>query len=284
MAAKVIEPPIAFSTLACPEWTVEEVVDRAAAMGYDAIEWRGGPEGHVSPSWPVERRRALLMRMADRGLSALSVTAYPSFVTPDPADRARHRDDLLRHVDLAADLGALAVRAFIGIVEDEASPDALVGRAIEGLAPVADRADDVGVAIAIEPHDDFVRSEALVPILHALGHSAVGAIWEIGNAWAAGEDPAVGCSALGPWIRYVQLKDGRGRGADWRLSAIGEGEVPLGEALTMLAARGPLPPLSVEWERAWHPELAPADVALGPALAVVRELARAAASGSADAG
>jgi sugar phosphate isomerase/epimerase len=275
----VTDPPIAFSTLACPEWSAEEVVDRAAAMGYDAIEWRGGPDGHVSPSWPVQRRRALLMRMADRGVSALAVTAYPSFVTPDPAARARHLDDLLGHLDLAADLGGLAVRAFIGVIEDEAPPNALMGRAIDGLAPAADRAADVGVAIVIEPHDDFVRSEALVPILRALDHPMVGAIWEIGNAWAAGEDPSVGCSALGPWIRYVQLKDGRGRGADWRLTAIGEGEVPLGEALTMLVARGPLPPLSVEWERAWHPELAPADVALGPALAAVRELVRAAASG-----
>lgn len=269
-------PPIAFSTLACPEWTPEEIVDRAATLGYDAIEWRGGPEGHVSPSWPVHRRRALRRRMADRGVTALAVTAYPSFVTPDPAARARHLEDLLRHLDLAADLGATAVRAFIGVVEDEASPDALVARAIDGLAPAADHAGDLGVAIAIEPHDDFVRSETLLPILRGLGHPAVGAIWEIGNAWEAGEDPAVGGPALRPWIRYVQLKDGRGRGADWHLTAIGEGEVPLGAALTLLAGGGPLPPLSVEWERAWHPDLAPAAVALGPALAAVRELVRAA--------
>lgn len=265
-------PPIAFSTLACPEWTPEAVVDRAASFGYDAIEWRGGPEGHVSPAWPAGRRRALRDRMADRGVAALAVTAYSSFVTPGARARAGHLDDLLRHLELAADLGAMAVRAFIGVVEDEASSDALVARAIDGLALAADRAADLGVAIAIEPHDDFARSETLIPILRGLDHPAVGAIWEIGNAWEAGEDPAVGGPALGPWIRYVQLKDGRGRGVDWRLTAIGQGEVPLRDALTILAARGPLPPLSVEWERAWHPELAPADVVLGPALATVRNL------------
>ena len=180
---------------------------------------------------------------------------------------------------IAADLGALAVRAFIGVVEDAVSPDALVARAINGLTPAVEHAAQVGVAIAIEPHDDFVRSETLVPILRGLDHPAVGAIWEIGNAWEAGEDPAVGGPALGPWIRYVQLKDGCGRGAEWRLTEIGQGEVPLGAALTMLATKGALPPLSVEWERAWHPELAPAEVVLGPALAAVRNLVREATGG-----
>ena len=249
-------------------------MDRAATLGYDAIEWRGGPEGHVSPSWPAQRRRALRRRMVDRGVTALAVTAYPSFVTLDLAARARHRDDLLRHLDLAADLEAMAVRAFIGVIEDDVPSETLVARAIDGLAPVADRAADLGLIVAIEPHDDFARSEAIIPILRGLGHPAMGAIWEIGNAWEAGEDPAIGGPALGPWIRYVQLKDGRGRGVDWRLTAIGEGEVPLRDALTLLATRGPLPPLSVEWERAWHPELAPAAVALGPALAAVHQLVR----------
>lgn len=272
-------PPIAFSTLACPEWTPELIVDRAASLGYDAIEWRGGPEGHVSPTWPAHRRRALRDRMADRGVSALALTSYSSFVTPDERIRTEHRDDLVRHLDLAADLGAMAVRAFIGVVEDEAPPEILVARAIDGLASAADHAAELGLAIAIEPHDDFVRSATLIPILRALNHPAVGAIWEIGNAWQAGEDPAVSGPALGPWIRYVQLKDGRGRGAHWRLTAIGEGEVPLRDALTILATRDPMPPLSFEWERAWHPELASAGVALGPALAAVRRLVQEASDG-----
>lgn len=268
----MIRPPIAFSTLACPEWTPDVVVDRAATFGYDAIEWRGGPEGHVSPAWPAGRRRALRNRMADQGIRALAVTGYSSFVSPDAPVRAGHLDDLLRHLELAADLGAMAVRTFIGVVEDDVSRDVLVARAIDGLSLALDRAADLGVAIAIEPHDDFVRADTIVPILRGLDDPAIGVIWEIGNAWEAGEDPADGGPALAPWIRYVQLKDGRGRGEDWRLTAIGQGEVPLGDALTMLAARGPLPPLSVEWERAWHPELEPADVALGPALAAVRKL------------
>lgn len=265
-------PPIAFSTLACPEWTAIEVVERAAAIGYDAIEWRGGPEGHVRVDWDARRRRDLRTRMADAGVTALAVTAYTSFVSADPGARTAQTEGLIRHLDLAADLGASAVRAFVGIVEDAAERPEVLARIVDALAPAADHAAARGVAVALEPHDDFVRSEALGPVLRALDHPAVGAIWEIGNAWEAGEEPAVGLAVLAPWIRYVQLKDGRGRGAAWRLTPLGAGEVPLHDALTALARRGPLPPLSLEWERAWHPELDPAERALGPALDAIRDL------------
>ena len=67
---------IAFSTLACPEWDPGQIVDEAASIGYDAIEWRGGPEGHVQPTWSQGQRADLRRHMADRGVRALAVTAY----------------------------------------------------------------------------------------------------------------------------------------------------------------------------------------------------------------
>ena len=58
-----------------------------------------------------------------------------------------------------------------------------------------------------------------------------------------------------------------GSGATWRLCGLGEGEVPIDDALAALAStcdarRIALPPISLEWERAWHDELAPADIVL----------------------
>ena len=50
-------PLLAFSTLGCPEWTALEVVDRAAAMGFAGIEWRGGADGHAGTHLPVPERR-----------------------------------------------------------------------------------------------------------------------------------------------------------------------------------------------------------------------------------
>ncbi|HLO34755.1 MAG TPA: sugar phosphate isomerase/epimerase family protein, partial [Candidatus Deferrimicrobium sp.] len=186
---------IAFSTLACPEWDVGQIVEAAASIGYDAIEWRGGPEGHVRPSWSRRQRQGLRRQMADRGVGALAVTAYTSFVSPAQADRTRSVEDLVRHIELACDLGAPFVRAFAGIREDEAPEQELHLRVVSELATVVDLAVQAGVVIAIEQHDDFDRATQVGAMLDLLDHPGLGAVWDVANGWAAGEGPEAGLTA-----------------------------------------------------------------------------------------
>ncbi|HUQ79080.1 MAG TPA: sugar phosphate isomerase/epimerase family protein [Patescibacteria group bacterium] len=257
---------LAFSTLACPEWDAETVIRRAADMGYRGVEWRGGPDGTVDVAWSAIRRAAVRSAMSEAGIAAVAVTAYSELISGDLAIRSRSVDALVRHAELARDLGAPAVRVFLGVADDNAPPAELERRAIEALAIALTRADTT-VTLAIEPHDDHVLSGSVAPILRALHEERLGVVWDIANAWSGGEAPETGLAAYGGRIAYVQVKDGVGRGTSWRFTGLGDGEVPLGRALAALrasqrAARLPMPPISVEWERAWHPELAPADEAL----------------------
>jgi sugar phosphate isomerase/epimerase len=117
-----------------------------------------------------------------------------------------------------------------------------------------------------------VRSATVADIMVAVPHSALRAVWDIGNAFAAGEDPAEGLRALGPHLGYVHVKDGTLSGGQWRLTQLGQGQVPLGRIIRGLLAAGYQGGLTVEWERAWHPELEPAETALPVALNVLRKL------------
>jgi sugar phosphate isomerase/epimerase len=203
--------------------------------------------------------------MADAGLTSVAVTAYPNLIASDPAARRRSVAEIRSHVDLAADLGAGLVRVFVGIRDDMASDEVLAGRAVDGLLVALDHARDPGVGLAIEPHDDHVRAESIRPILAAIPDPLLGVAWDIANAWSVGEDPDEGILTFAGRIQYVQVKDGVGRDGDWRLCALGDGDVPVERALrTLLTSTrdGSVPPISLEWERAWHPELAPAEVAL----------------------
>lgn len=264
--------PITFSTLACPEWTIETILASAVAFGYDGIEWRGGPDGHVRPSMPTRERASLRRRVADSGLFSLAVTAYTSFVSDDLAVRQENVDELRRYLDLAAELGARYVRGFLGELrpgDDMAVAQSRIAHCLETAAP---HAEAVGVGLAVEPHDDFVRSASVAPILERVSHPAVGVVWDIGNTFAAGEDPAEGFHSLGQRLFYVQVKDSIGRYPDRRLARLGEGEVPLAGAVELLINRGYPGAFSVEWERAWHSDLEPAEVALPHALKVMRGL------------
>jgi sugar phosphate isomerase/epimerase len=115
-----------------------------------------------------------------------------------------------------------------------------------------------------------MSSVAIAGLLAHLDHPQLGAVWDAGNTWSIGEQPEEGIEALGPWLRYVQVKDGIGRRPDWRLTLLGEGEVPLARALELLALHHPDTPVSIEWERPWYPELPAADVALPAGLAYLR--------------
>jgi sugar phosphate isomerase/epimerase len=205
--------------------------------------------------------------MADHGVGALAVTAYSSFAGPLGRRERDGVDHLRRHIDLASGLGAGTVRAFLGEVGRGTRPADVLGWAIEGLGRVVEYARPAGVAIGVEPHDDFVRCAAIEPLLARLDPGVVGVVWDPVNAWGDGESPADGFAVVGERIRYVQLKDARWVDGAWRLERLGLGDAPLDAVVDLLVRSGrPLPPFCFEWERAWHPEIDPPEVALPHAL------------------
>lgn len=273
---------ITFSTLACPEWPVEMVVAKAKEFGYGGIEWRGGPDGHLRPDLASATISAIRQQCVEAGLISLAVTAYTGFVSSSAEERQSNVDELRRGADLAAALGARYVRTFLGELPEGTTIDAPMYEQIsECLEQAADHARSLNVIIAIEPHDNFVRSASVSPILTRINHPSLRVIWDIGNAFAAHEDPAEGFELLKHRLAYVQVKDGMRNHAGWQLCQLGKGNVPLSEAFELLLANGYQGAFSIEWEYAWHPELDPPEFALPAALKTVQELLAAAQTESA---
>src|SRR5215813_13260112 len=106
---------ISFSSLACPGWTLEQVVEIAAHSGYEGIEQRF-IEGEDSlwklPSFQGADLLAAKRMIADRGLSVTCVGTSCRFHSPDAQERARWVEEGLRMAELAAALDAPGVRVF----------------------------------------------------------------------------------------------------------------------------------------------------------------------------
>ena len=265
-----LRAPLGFSTLACPELSAEGVVALGRDVGANFIEWRGGSQGHVQIGWSRRQRVALRRLVRVSGLTSLVVTAYTNLAADDAAVRDASVTNVAAHIELAADLEAPYVRAFLGPRPDHASDADVVSRAADALARARDLAGAPGVGIAIEPHDEFTTATIPAKVLQTLGSDSFGAVWDVANAFWAGESPRDGFRLLRPWIRYVQLKDWRPSGDDAQLTRLGAGIVPLGAAMDLLVSEDRVPPISIEWERAWHPELGPADEELPVAFEWVR--------------
>ncbi|MEU4142824.1 sugar phosphate isomerase/epimerase family protein [Streptomyces parvulus] len=246
--------PRAFSTLGCPDATVEEVVALARAGPCAGVELRCAPGQLAEPGMPADHARALAARLSGAGLGVVCLASYVRVADDTPGVD----EDLVRHLRLAAALGAGGLRVFGG---GTGRPHGRRARAVRRLARAASLATDLAVPVVLETHDEFPTGESVADVLDAVGSPAVGVVWDAVNPWRAGEDPAGTAAALAPWLRHVQLKDVAAP-ADLRPVLPGHGVLPLAEVMTELRRLAYRGPVSLEWERAWYPEAAPLDEAL----------------------
>ena len=265
---------LAFSTLACPSWSIYTVIEKAVEFGYEGIEWRGGMQGHIPPNISARELSLLRKISGDAGLAALSITSYTSLVSPHAEERKANVDELRHYSDLAAEIGAPYVRAFLGeLPADTLLTDAIYENISSCLDIACTYAATVGVKIAVEPHDDFTRSSVVFPLFEQDPSSSdLRVIWDLGNTFAAGEEPSDGFRLLKDRLAYVQVKDGRIGESGWQLCPVGHGDVPIEKAFEMLDKHGYEGAFSVEWEYAWHPELDPPEIALPAARWTVQKL------------
>jgi sugar phosphate isomerase/epimerase len=254
---------ISFSTLACPDWTVPQIIKMASTAGYDGIELRF-VEGEdslwklsaFSGAGLLDTKRAL----ADHGLQISCVDTSCRFHSPDAADRGRWIEEGERMAALATELAAPGIRVFGDTIQPGADRALTRGWIAASIHALTEKIGDVGVWL--ESHGDFSSATATAEILGEAG-MRTGAVWDPANSFAAtGEHPTEGTRILRERIRHVHVKDLRRRADGWRYVLTGEGEFPLEEQMQALRQCGYERFVSFEWERKWHPEIETAEIAL----------------------
>jgi sugar phosphate isomerase/epimerase len=260
----------AFSTLACPEWTLEEAVERGKAYGYDGIELRLIDGELIPPDVDADMVRRVRAATTEAGFP---VVALDTSVRVTAAPSGGVVDDILAYIDLAVAWHAPVIRVFGGALPaDPAGREEAMERAAGVLAAVGPAAGAAGVTVAVETHDDFSASAVLGELLARVPDVGVGAVWDSHHPHRMGETPAEVAGHIGNRVALAQVKDAR-RDEDepggWRLVLLGEGEVPVLEVARLARDYG-LDWISVEWEKHWHPEIEAPDEALPQHLAVLR--------------
>lgn len=279
--------PLAFSTLGCPGASLAYVIELAHSSGATGLELRAADGEFVYPGMPAAERDAVATALSDAGLVVLALASYVRVCAPDAEGGEGGVDaELSSAVDLAADLGARNVRLFPGAALPPALGSGALGDGVPPEMAAADKlgarrlnaaaghARDRGVALLLETHDSHPRGEDVARILARVDDAApVKVIWDVMHPWRHDEAPERTAELLAGSLAYAQYKDGVRipGGNNVTLTLPGDGELPLRRVQSLLAgiaaAQGvPDPWASLEWERAWHPELPP----LAEALAALR--------------
>jgi len=243
---------LAFSTLGCPELSLPEVVALAKRTGWAGLELRTAPDDHVHVGLSAGDRA----RVRDQiyGVTPACLATYVRLGGPDATDAAVITD-LVEHAVLAADLGAPAIRVFPAWRDDEPGD-----RAVAQLRAAAPQLPAT-VSIWLETHRPVARGVDVARVLAEVNHPRVRALWDLAHPYIAGEPVERTAEALGPWLAHVQLKDA-GSLDDLTPVKLGEGVIPVREALAALTTLGYDGWISLEWERRWYPNAAPLEEAL----------------------
>jgi sugar phosphate isomerase/epimerase len=250
--------PLGFSTLGCPEASVEEIVAVAERQELWHVDLRAHADGPFHIGMPGADRDSWRTTLEGAGIVVTSVASYVR-LADDTVDTAAVVADARRHVALADDVGAEAVRVFTGGPGDSDT----VQRARDRLSAILD-ADAGRARVLLETHDTRPRGRDVAAVLDGMP-DRVAAIWDAVIPWVAGEVPEETAEALAGRIAMVQVKDVVGT----RPVLPGTGIVPLTRILAGLTRLGWSGVLSVEWERAWYPDLPAIDAAITAARAWV---------------
>lgn len=263
---------LAFSTLACPGWSLERCLEVGAGCGYEGVEIRLVDGRLVDATMGADERRRVAQGLKRGGLPVAALDSSVLVASDDPEGASR---DLRAFLELAAEWQAPAVRVFGGSLppqpEARAARFASAARVLTGAAAVA---ETLGVRIGVETHDDFLSSATVAELLAMVQHPMVGAVWDSHHPVRAGEAPAETYARIGSRLVLAQVKDAVGTPGErkgWRLVLLGRGDVPVREILGLLAAGGYEGWVSVEWEKHWWPELEPPEVALPQHVRVLRQ-------------
>ena len=257
---------ISFSTLACPDWTMPQIMEIAANAGYDGIELRF-VEGEDSlwklAAFSGTQIAATRRALTDHGPMIACVDTSCRFHSPDAKQREAAIVEGERMSDLAAELGAPGIRVFGDTIQPGANRDSTRSWIAESIRTLADRTAQKGVRVWLETHGDFVAAGETAAILRECDSPAVGVVWDpVNSLIATGESLAEGAALLGSAIHHVHVKDFQHSADGVRYVLTGEGVFPWDDLSHTLKQLHYDRFLSFEWEKKWHPELEDAAIAV----------------------
>lgn len=258
--------PLTFSTLGCPEWSWQRVLDEAVRLGFAGIELRG-LDGEMDltrrTEFSARRIGATVRELADRELVISDLGASARLHEPDRRVREEQLDEARRYIDLAHRLGCRWVRVFPDRAVAGEPRSATIERIGAGLASLAAFARGSGVGVLVESHGDFVDGTDLLAIMRAAGDvPGAGLLWDTHHTVMTGrERPEETWRLIGRYVRHTHIKDSKREGDGVRYVLTGQGEVDVRRVVEVLERGGYTGYYGFEWEKRWHPDLPDPEVA-----------------------
>lgn len=239
---------MSFST---PSLDLAEMLAVAQRYGYNGIEPRldanhaHGIEVDMSP----EQRDAVKAQVQSSGITLTCLATSLKYADPNATDVMLAQTH--ERIDLAGDLDVKAIRVFGGQIPDGCDREQATDILVRSLTSVAGHAEDRGVTLCLETHDDWCDPAHVATVLTRVGRPCIAVNWDIMHPVRAGVATVEGSfDVLRSWIHHVHIHDGTGSNVTF--VPIGTGDIDHKRAVELLLSAGYQGHLSGEWIN-WEP-------------------------------
>lgn len=252
---------LSFSTLGCPDWDLNRIMDFAVQYGYKGIEVRGLQREldltKCKEFNSASARKDTMKRMKSKGIQFINLGSSANLHTSETVKRKQQIDEAKKFIDLANDLNCPYVRVFPNNFPKEQSKEATMELITQGMNELGDHANGSGVRVLMETHGDVVYKNDLLQIMKNVNPKNTGLIWDVSNMWTiTKEDPSEVYEAIKQYIYHVHVKDAKLNEGKLEYVFLGKGDVPILKAIDLLEKNNYKGYYSFEWEKLWHPEIA----------------------------
>lgn len=241
-----------FSTLACPDFSWQDIYSMAKDFNFDGIEIRGLGDNiystKVAPFTDEELPNTLdKLKELDIEISCLS--------SGEPVNNLETKDkaiaEITDYVELASKLSTKYVRVLgdkLPAPEGEVDDDVVIG-IMKELVSVAEKND---VVLLLETNGVYSDTSRLKKVLDSINSQHVQALWDVHHPYRfQGESPKTTVSNLGDYIKYVHVKDSVMEDGKVEYKMMGTGDLPLKEVFEELHSIDYDGYISLEWVYRW---------------------------------
>ena len=258
---------LAFSTLGCPDYGIDQVIEMALTNGYQGIELRaieGTTDLASLDAFKGHGLSATAAKLKNANLDVVCVGTGVKFSEAGKEQQAQNIAETKAAMELAATLGSPYIRTFGGPVPYTQSYTETMRWIWEGYNKALELAKEYQVTMVLETHDDFSTGKRVMDVIQGVEDSTyLGVLWDILHPYRFGEEPEDTYNLLQDYIYHIHMKDSKkfdAQGFDFYL--LGQGMIPIQRCLELLKNGGYSGYFSFEWEKLWHPEIPEPEIAI----------------------
>jgi sugar phosphate isomerase/epimerase len=209
-----------YSTNAYVRYTVQESLQRIAALGFNGVEIMCDRPHLYPPDFDAAELAALKTLLETLDLTVTNLNSFtlfavgdtylPSWIEPEAGRRAIRVQHTLTCLDVARALGARNISVPPGgPLEGNMTRREAFRLFFDGLEQILPRAEELSIKVLVEPEPDLLMENTaeFKPFIRNVQSPMIGLNFDIGHFFCAGEDPAAALEELFEWVGHMHVED-----------------------------------------------------------------------------